>query len=133
MKFKVLENSFEFIPDIADNLKEEPEKQFKIILTKVNQTLKASEYAKYEVNGIDASGKPKIEMTSLDDTKFYRDHVKRFVNAPIIENEKGETKEITPDDLFSNKYVSPVLDSLLEQIIIKIGNLRQDADEKVKK
>ena len=145
MRIKVIKNEYDFIPDIGNNLELAKEDQFKVILKKVNHTLDSNYYIDYNLEAVkeltkdEQSVKEEELVKEFKTNKYYEAHIVKFVNPIIIEDEKGKTKELSKEDLFSGVYSSPkgdednAFDDLINQIVVKITDLTTKKEEDEKK
>lgn len=106
-------NEYEFIPEIEGNEKEKKEKQWRIVVRKVNFLARMSKYAYQKSDG----------STSYDDIEYMSDSIVRFENAPMLLIE-GEKVELTKEMFLSDKF--PVLFPVVKKLSDFINELLQD-------
>ena len=114
-------NEYCFIPDIMSNLKEPKERQFRIYIKKVNSTLTAGRWSKFEKDGnfeIDLKAKIKEQIVRLE-------------NAPVLNVDGKQDVPLTIDILMSDKYHE--LFSIQTQVLEFIGKLEREGTLETKK
>ena len=114
-------NEYCFVPDIVGNLKEPKERQFRIYIKKVNSTLTAGKWSKFEKDGnfeIDLKAKIKEQIVRLE-------------NAPVLNVDGKQDVTLTIDILMSDKYHE--LFSVQTQVLEFIGKLEREGPLETKK
>ncbi len=112
MKLKVSSsNEYKFYPSISGN-RELPEgERFTVVLRRINQTLATGKWTLYNSKG----------GVSLDVSSKIRDHIVRFKNPPIIQIDGKEERELTVDDLLSDKF--PELSDIIDEVVNEINDI----------
>jgi hypothetical protein len=129
MIIKAKKTNVEYITDLFDNKTLPAEKQFKVILRKINARLDGSEYTDY--TAYDKDGKTKRNPISM--RQYYKAHIVEFINPPQIENSHGKVMDLTPDSLFDGEYEGTDIEDLAEDIAIAIDEIAEQRRKLVKK
>lgn len=122
-------NEYEFIPDIHGNLKEPKDKQFKIIVKKVNRAFSSGKWSK-----VTADGEVKVNMAEK-----IKSQIVRIENPPKLEikdvdkNGVAFTKEVemTKSHLMNVEFVE--LHDLQTELFLFINKLELEGSIETKK
>lgn len=97
-------NEFEFIPEIAGNENEPKEKQWRIVVKKVNFMIEGNKFSFKTTDG----------RIDYDNFKFIEKSIVKHINPPNLKIDDKKTEELTTDILLSDTYAAlfPVVRAL---------------------
>jgi hypothetical protein len=122
MKIISAKNEYPLIPDIGDNLKLSPQEQFKIIMKKVNTSLRATEWTSFDEDG----------RMVLNNEFRIKQYIVRLENAEaVILVIDGKERPIEIDDIASDEIEG--LFDLTTQVTDRISKLDDDRGKNKKK
>ena len=115
------QNEFRFYPDISNNMELPENERFTVVLKRLNNVLNAKVWTSYTKEG----------GIEIDILKKYKKHIVKIENAPLLQMESGEQRELTIDDLFNEEFTE--LEIILNQIVDEINRLSETGSLEVKK